>query len=160
MRVSAFAGLGTLTFNAFRGATQLATNTTPLTVGDTFQVLVSGAPPNGQVTVTRSDGASATLGTTDANGNYTYSGAINSTYPLGDFLETWDVNGQVVGQYTFSVAAAAPSPNPPAPSGDNNAAAPAPACDGFTVGSTCIPTMYAAAGGFAFLLLVVLMGRR
>ena len=205
-RISAFAGLAgpSLTFQVWRGSTQIDPATVPLLIGDTFQVLISGAAPNGAITVYRSDGATATLpGTTDANGDYTYSGAINASYPVGTFLETWDVNGQPVGQYTFSTttaaavaqaaaataaqqtAAAAAAQQASAATAAQQAAAAAaaqqaaaaaaqqnssggsqqqsnttPACSGFTVGSTCISTAYAIAGGVGLLVLVMLMGGR
>lgn len=88
-----------------RGLLQIDPASTPLLPGDTFMVSVSGTP-NTQVSVTRSDGATANLGTTDASGYFVYKGTITAGYPAGTFVEKWFVGSMQVGQYTFSIPAA------------------------------------------------------
>lgn len=83
-------------------------------VGDTVQVIVAG-PPNQPVTFTGTQNgvpfAAQSLGSTDANGKFTWSGVV--TAPLiGTISETWSVGGQPAGTVSFTVAA---NPNAPVP---------------------------------------------
>ncbi len=103
LRLRRLAGLGaaSVVFTTSRG-------TTNLQMGDTWQVQITGAAPNSPVIASRShpDGSeysTATLGTSDVNGNFTLSGTIDSNSYIGTWVEFWHVGGTTVGSYTFTV---------------------------------------------------------
>lgn len=112
-------GATTFAFHVTRANAAINPATTPLQVGDMFSVILTGAQPNGNITVSRSDGQTAALGFTDSQGNFSYLGAITQYYTAGSYLETWFVNGTQVGNYSFSIGAGTTpaTPNVPATGG-------------------------------------------
>jgi hypothetical protein len=147
-----------LTATFFHNGAPINPLSVPLQVGDTFTITLTGAKPNQSVTALRSDGATAILGMTDANGDYVYSGGITAAYPAGSFVETVSAGGATVGTYSFSVAA-------PASSGGSTPPAPAPstpsqACDSssLNIAGFCVPLWGLGLG--ALVALMALGGRR
>ncbi len=59
-------------------------------VGDTLQVIISGAMPNQPVYVSDSVNGTSTMGTTDGNGNFTYV-AVEQTSNVGSYTQVWTV---------------------------------------------------------------------
>ncbi len=59
-------------------------------VGDTLQVIISGAMPNQPVYVSDSVNGTSTMGTTDGNGNFTYV-AVEQTSSTGSYTQVWTV---------------------------------------------------------------------
>jgi hypothetical protein len=59
-------------------------------VGDTLQVIISGAMPNQPVYVSDSVNGTSTMGTTDGNGNFTYV-AVEQTSSIGSYTQVWTV---------------------------------------------------------------------
>lgn len=75
--------------------------------GDTWIVSISGGKPNADVVVTGGkNGATPSVkrGTTDSSGRFTLSGKISSD-ELGVWTESWTVDGQPAGSFSFSVVA-------------------------------------------------------
>lgn len=93
-------GAGQLTFSNSR-------NSTNLQVGDTWTVRITGAGANLPVAVVGvHDGVSsnAQMGMTDGAGTWSKSGTFDSS-TVGNWQETWYVNGQSVGALVFTVSA-------------------------------------------------------
>ncbi len=90
-------------------------NASQLKVGDRWQIQITGAIPNGAVTVTGGqNGAHDTtpMGNADSLGNWTSNGQITADQ-IGSWTEAWTVGGQPVGQFAFTVAPAnAPGSTP------------------------------------------------
>ncbi len=59
-------------------------------VGDTLQVIISGAMPNQPVYVSDSVNGTSTMGSTDGNGNFTYV-AVEQTSSIGSYTQVWTV---------------------------------------------------------------------
>jgi hypothetical protein len=94
------AGSGTLSFTTSRGGTTLYP-------GDTWTIRISGAKPNAAISVVGGvNGAMNTTptGTTDANGNFSLSGTIDSSQ-VGSWYEGWTVGGSGIGSISFTVVA-------------------------------------------------------
>ena len=94
------AGSGTLSFTTSRGGTTLYP-------GDTWTIRISGAKPNAAISVVGGvNGAmnNTPTGTTDASGNFSLSGTIDSSQ-VGSWYEAWTVGGLASGTITFTVAA-------------------------------------------------------
>jgi hypothetical protein len=92
---------GTLSFHTSRGGTALQT-------GDTWTVSIQGASPNIQVSVKGGkDGAvsQTSMGTTDANGNFSVSGTFGSG-EIGNWAEQWYVGSVLSGSFSFTVSQA------------------------------------------------------
>jgi hypothetical protein len=88
---------GRVSFTSSRGGNALQ-------VGDTWLVSITGATPNAQVTA--KVGSDVTpMGTTDAAGNFTLSGAAR-TADVGSWNESWFVGGVPSGSFSFTVQAA------------------------------------------------------
>lgn len=68
---------------------------TSIEVGNTVQVQITGAAPNGQVTVVQNGGAPYVFGTTDASGNWQVT-ATETAANIGDYQQLWYVNGVAV----------------------------------------------------------------
>ncbi len=103
---SASTSRGALSFVTSRGGSTLYP-------GDTWQITISGAAPNAPISVVGGmNGAmnNTPSGTTDANGNYTANGTIDSS-SIGSWYEAWTVGGAGIGTITFTVAAAPATPN-------------------------------------------------
>jgi hypothetical protein len=86
-------------------------NQSVVNIGDTYTVSLTGYAPNAPVTVTavQPGGAAFTAisAMTDANGNFVSSGSPTADH-LGQWTETWIVNGQVAGTWSFNVGAGGP----------------------------------------------------
>ena len=141
---------------------------TVLQPGDTWTIKISGATPNIQVSASgiksgQSLGTTS-FGSTDANGNFTLSGSIDSTM-LGSWAETWYVGSQTAGQLSFSVVAQGSAPAPIVGSGGpvvnvTGTATPQSSLTSLISGNVGgIPTSYLLIGGGA-LVLILLMGSR
>lgn len=110
--------------------------------GDTWVISIKGGSPNSPVVVSFSGsnpsaGQTATIGTTDASGNFSLSGSV-LTSQVGTYTEAWTVGGTPAGNFSFSVALpTAPSPpsggGAPPPSGGTGGGAPPPGGGGATV---------------------------
>jgi hypothetical protein len=79
--------------------------------GDPWTIKIQGAAPNSPVAVTGNSspatfGTNITtpMGTTDSAGNWSISGAIDSSQ-IGKWFENWSVGGHSVGSFSFTVAA-------------------------------------------------------
>ncbi len=86
-------------------------NSSTLQVGDNWQISISGATPNTQVSVTGGQGgqsATTVMGSTDSNGNFSLSGQISSSQ-VGAWQESWSVGSAASGFIAFTVAAPAGS---------------------------------------------------
>ncbi len=86
-------------------------NNSQLAVGDRWQIQISGAIPNGAVTVMGGqNGAHDTtpMGNADLFGNWTSNGQISAAQ-VGSWSEAWSVGGQPVGQFSFTVVPASGS---------------------------------------------------
>ena len=80
-------------------------NNASFNVGDRWSIQISGAQPNAPVTVTGGqNGASstATMGTTDSTGSWTYNGAMTAAQ-VGSWSEAWSVGGTPIQSFTFVV---------------------------------------------------------
>ncbi len=80
-------------------------NASQLKVGDRWQIQITGAIPNGAVSVTGGqNGAHDTtpMGNADASGNWSSNGQITADQ-IGSWTEAWTVGGQPVGQFQFTV---------------------------------------------------------
>jgi hypothetical protein len=89
-------------------------NASTLKVGDRWQIQITGAIPNGAVSVTGGqNGAHDTtpMGNADANGNWTSNGQITAAQ-IGSWTEAWTVGGQPVGQFQFTVVPVTGSSSP------------------------------------------------
>ena len=110
-------------------------------VGDYVQVSAIG-PPNQPVSLTGTLNGSpfpgSTLGSTDANGNFTWSAPVANA--PGVYTESWTVGGQPAGTFTFTVEAVPGAAPPAAPA----AGGPAPAAG--TVSTGTPPPAPAASG--------------
>ena len=135
---------GNVTFTTSRGGNALQ-------VGDTWLVAITGASPNSPVTVSGSTPTEAfsakSMGSTDANGNFSTAGTITSQ--LGAWSETWAVGGVISGSFTFTAAAASATPSgggAPAGGGTTSSSS--------TVTATSIPwwVWVAAAGAGVFMM--------
>ncbi len=75
-------------------------------VGDGFRIQITGAAPNSPIVATSTQNGvshgSNNIGTTDANGNFSLVGAMNST-TIGTWTEQWKVGNQTFN-ISFSVA--------------------------------------------------------
>jgi len=92
---------GTLRFGFTQGGNVIG-------VGDSWYAQITGAQPNAPVSVTaKLNGVSNTsaMGTTDASGTFTASGVADSG-SMGNWSQTWAVNGVIVGTFNFVVGAA------------------------------------------------------
>lgn len=97
-----------LSFTTSRGGTALQ-------VGDSWEISITGAPPNTPVSVTGGKtGVQTTtvMGTTDGSGNFSISGTFTPDQ-VATWSEVWQVGGLRVGSLiAFTVS---PPPNPAAP---------------------------------------------
>ncbi len=146
-----------------------ATSRSPSQVGDSWQLSISGAPPNAPVTVAgiHPDGTSATnpMGTSKPDGSFDLTGTFDTTVE-GTWHETWYVGGVQVGTpFSFTVAipgsVAPPTYTPPSP-GTVPGGAPLPVSGLPVIPATIfgINSSYVLLGGGALLLLLVAGGRR
>jgi hypothetical protein len=141
----------TLVFTTSRG-------TNSLLVGDTWQIVISGAAPNTPVSVTGNscgactDSTNTNMGATDGNGSFILGGTI-AAGSIGVWAQQWMVGSQSVGHVAFTVAAGLPSAPPPAapPPGSGAPPAgtppPAGACDP-SIDPTCASGTPATGAGF------------
>lgn len=149
---------GTLSFVTSRGGNQLQP-------GDTWTVRITGAAPNQTVSVygVHPNGATATanLGMTDGAGNFSKSGTADSS-SIGNWQETWYVNNQAVGSFSFSISASGGNNTVPNTGGNPLTGGGIQSTGGLTgttnLFGTTISTPVLLGG--AALLLVLLMGRR
>lgn len=117
-----------------------------LSVGDTWTISITGAPPNSPVSVTgntagnKNDSITTPMGSTDGNGNFSLQGRAGPG-DVGIWAETWSVGGQTVGSFAFTVSATTPAP--PAGSGATPPPAPSPSA----ISTTCDPGINPAACG-------------
>src|SRR5581483_5070511 len=66
-------------------------NLTPdFSVGDTFQITISGAPSHEPVFVSQTPGSTQQVGKTDANGKFSYS-MVEQTSNIGSYTQVWSV---------------------------------------------------------------------
>ena len=65
---------------------------TALEVGNTVEVKITGAAPNGTVGLSHSGGPPVTMGTTDGSGNWSIT-AVEEPIHVGSYHQTWLVNG-------------------------------------------------------------------
>lgn len=65
---------------------------TPLEVGNTVEVRISGAAPLGTVTVVQNGNPPYTFGSTDASGSWSVQSVETSAY-IGNYHQVWYVNG-------------------------------------------------------------------
>lgn len=79
-------------------------NPSMLAVGDTWQLVVTGAPGAAVSVYGGKNGVftEVQMGNTDASGVWRDSGAASSDQ-VGSWSETWKVNGQAVGQLAFTI---------------------------------------------------------
>src|SRR5262249_40940571 len=90
-------------------------NTTALKVGDTWTIQITGAGANlpvGVVGVHDGASSSAQMGTTDSQGNFRTNGTFDQSV-IGNWQESWYVNGAPVGSIAFTVADATGSTTVP-----------------------------------------------
>lgn len=76
--------------------------------GDSWTISITGGAPNSPVVVSSThDGSpdSATMGTTNSGGSWSLTGTFDSGV-LGNWSETWSVNGVVAGSFSFCVVRA------------------------------------------------------
>jgi hypothetical protein len=87
-------------------------NNSKLTVGDRWQIQITGAARNAPVSVKGGqNGAQDTtpMGSSDSSGNWTSNGQITADQ-IGSWTEAWTVGGQPVGNFAFTVVPASGSP--------------------------------------------------
>jgi nucleoid-associated protein YgaU len=86
--------------------TSYSTGTNTIGTNGTSKTVIANQAPNSPVyvTITGANGQSSVeqVGTTDANGNFTFNGAASSAI-TGAWSETWQVGSKVVGNNSFTV---------------------------------------------------------
>lgn len=91
-------------------------STSEFKVGDQFRITISNGPPNTDVKVSSvHDGASASagMGKTDGNGNFSLTGTM-SQGEIGSWAETWSVGDKTLPSISFKVVSTTPSGQPAA----------------------------------------------
>lgn len=95
-----------VSFQPVKVGNPLARQGTPLQVGDTFAVSISGGAPNTEVSVDGTHNGVLdhnTMGHTDANGNWAIQGSFDAS-TVGNWSETWYVGTQNAGSFQFAIS--------------------------------------------------------